>query len=349
MDNKTADSIDDAGNDVDRIKCSNPHEGKLLVNEVLSINVDELFTLLFTSSKFYLDFHAFRKTTNLIQTPWNHNNENNSENRVINMTYAVTQPIGPKTSEVTETQRILPCSKAGIFYAIDVDLENAGIPYADSFYSQIHYCLKKVSNTEASISIYSQLIFRKKIWGLVKGMLEKNVWAGTEEFFDSLKNALLQHISGNISKSRPNLRKKHHRRGNKRSRSSVNGPPKQSLQLAGFKTSTLIIVVVILCLLLLFLNIYLYSKLRYLEENYSSHVVNWPKLKNLSNSHDELHELHQENAETYSPLKTTLRFLKQVEQSFVELKKVIKPIRPKEYLGSERQDALAKLEKEREL
>ena len=37
-------------------------EGRELVNEAYPISVDQLFTLLFTNSKFYLDFHANRKT-----------------------------------------------------------------------------------------------------------------------------------------------------------------------------------------------------------------------------------------------------------------------------------------------
>ncbi len=37
-------------------------EGRELVNEVYPVSVDQLFTLLFTNSKFYMDFHANRKT-----------------------------------------------------------------------------------------------------------------------------------------------------------------------------------------------------------------------------------------------------------------------------------------------
>ena len=43
-------------------KWRNSVEGRELANEVYPMNVDQLFTLLFTNSKFYLDFHANRKT-----------------------------------------------------------------------------------------------------------------------------------------------------------------------------------------------------------------------------------------------------------------------------------------------
>ena len=37
-------------------------EGRELTSEVFPISVDQLFTLLFTNSKFFMDFHANRKT-----------------------------------------------------------------------------------------------------------------------------------------------------------------------------------------------------------------------------------------------------------------------------------------------
>lgn len=36
--------------------------GKELMNSVISCNIDQLFTMLFTNSKFYLDFQVSRKT-----------------------------------------------------------------------------------------------------------------------------------------------------------------------------------------------------------------------------------------------------------------------------------------------
>lgn len=73
------------------------------MNETVSLHVDQLFTLLFTSSKFYLDFHASRKTTDLTQTAWGHNSDG-TKSRVVNLTVALNQTMGPKTSQVTETQ-----------------------------------------------------------------------------------------------------------------------------------------------------------------------------------------------------------------------------------------------------
>lgn len=84
--------------------CTALHEGRQLLNEVIPIHVDQLFTLLFTNSKFWLDFHASRKTTDLTQTTWIHNAKDNTKSRVMSLTLALNQPVGPKTAQVTETQ-----------------------------------------------------------------------------------------------------------------------------------------------------------------------------------------------------------------------------------------------------
>lgn len=64
---------------------------------------------------------------------------------------------------------MLPCSRPGHLYAIDVETVNAGIPYADSFYVMVHYCIERISDVESHFSAYVQIKYRKSVWGLVKG------------------------------------------------------------------------------------------------------------------------------------------------------------------------------------
>lgn len=45
------------------IVCTSLHEGRQVTKATLPIHIDQLFTLLFTNSKFFLDFHTARKTT----------------------------------------------------------------------------------------------------------------------------------------------------------------------------------------------------------------------------------------------------------------------------------------------
>lgn len=65
-------------------------------------------------------------------------------------------------------QVMLKCSKPGKMYAIESETQNAGIPYADSFVVATHYCLNKVSETESSITVFSDIKYKKSVW-VVKG------------------------------------------------------------------------------------------------------------------------------------------------------------------------------------
>lgn len=66
---------------------------------------------------------------------------------------------------------MLPCSKAGHLYAINIETVNGGVPYGDSFFILAHYCLQRVSDTESSLSVCIQIKYRKSVWGLVKGIV----------------------------------------------------------------------------------------------------------------------------------------------------------------------------------
>lgn len=87
--------------------CSATHEGRQLCNVTLPIHIDQLFTLLFTNSKFILDFHVARKTSDLVQSAWTQNSQTGEKSRTVSLTVALTQSVGPKSSQVTEKQVII--------------------------------------------------------------------------------------------------------------------------------------------------------------------------------------------------------------------------------------------------
>lgn len=181
--NKMMDYVNDA-------ECDSKHEGRQLVHTILPLNIETVFGLLFHKSKFFSEFHRMRKTTNLIQGEWETLPES-VEQRVISLTVAITQVVGPKSSHVTETQVMRPCTKPGQLYSIDATSVNAGIPYADSFYVLLHYCMKRTVDDSTVMSVHAQIKYKKSVWGVVKGFIEKNTWLGLEEFYDSLSKALM--------------------------------------------------------------------------------------------------------------------------------------------------------------
>ncbi|XP_014086496.2 protein Aster-B isoform X2 [Bactrocera oleae] len=170
-------------------ECTSAHEGRQLVHTILPINVDTLFNLLFSKSKFLMDFHAMRKTENMSFGEWL-TDEDGKKTRAVSLTVQLLASVGPKTARVTETQEIRDCSKPGELYSIDITSVNAGIPYADSFSVLMHYCFVRTVDDHTMLSVHAQIKYKKSIWGVVKGFIEKNTWAGLEEYFNAMQQAL---------------------------------------------------------------------------------------------------------------------------------------------------------------
>ena len=133
-------------------------------------------------------------------------------------------------------------SKPGQIYFIDVDTVNAGIPYADSFYVTIHFCLTSVSKTAdpdylagakdcSRLTLIAAIKYKKTVWGLVKSkpfsskpfflffkkmrgfaaFIEKNTWTGLEDFYANLMRALMDDCEE--SKKTPGKSKKKNKAG----------------------------------------------------------------------------------------------------------------------------------------
>ncbi|XP_017078641.1 protein Aster-B isoform X2 [Drosophila eugracilis] len=174
-------------------RCSASHEGRKLLQERLMVRVDALFNMLFSASPFLQSFHDRRKSTDLKMGGWKKNAEGRNE-RIVTVTVALQANLGPKTAKVTETQVMRECSQPGQLYSIDVQTVNAEIPYADAFVVLMHFCLKATVEEYTDVLVYAQIKFLKSVWAVVKAFIEKNAYAGLEEFCHSLYSALLVEI-----------------------------------------------------------------------------------------------------------------------------------------------------------
>lgn len=327
--------------------CTSLHEGRQVNKATLPIYIDQLFTLLFTNSKFFLDFHTSRKTTDLIQSAWTQNNETGQKMRILSYTMSLTQAIGPRTCQVTETQVMLPCSRPGHLYCIDVESVNAGIPYADSFSVSTHYCMNNIAENETSFMIYSQIKYKKSVWGFVKSVIEKNCWSGLEEYSNSLIKALTveseegngsgllkrktrkrrramgvtsqthasEHISANHQISPSNLPHAH----------AVNTRSDTNIILSSM------LLVAVLCLMVI--NGLLYYKLWGLEEAAAYTIMDLHVLKNTPKTEEDWINLLQQQESLHNVemrkwqrvLHTAAQLLRQTEESLTELQMSIHP------------------------
>lgn len=332
--------------------CTAVHEGRQMNKAILPIHVDQLFTLLFTNSKFFLDFHTARKTTDLVQSAWTQNNQTGQKMRTISLTVSLTQSVGPRTSQITEIQVMLPCSRPGYLYCINVESVNAGIPYADSFSVLTHYCMTSISENETSLIVFSQIKYKKSVWGLVKSFIEKNCWAGLEDYFSSLIKALsveCEESSGVVGLKRKTRRRRRATSANVTLRNhspdklpvtlqsaSTDLPHVHNNNVSGISgdTSTMlswILLVAVLCLTLI--NGLLYYKLWGLEEAAAYTILDLHVLKNTPKTDEDWINLLQQQESLHNVemrkwqrvLHTAAQLLKQTEESLTELQMTIHP------------------------
>ncbi|XP_076625066.1 protein Aster-B [Colletes latitarsis] len=331
--------------------CTASHEGRQISKASFPIHIDHLFTLLFTNSKFFLDFQTARKTTNLVQSAWMYNEQTSQKVRNLSFTIALSQTIGPRTAHITETQVMLPCSRPGHLYSIDVESVNAGIPYADTFCVLIHYCITSISENETSITIHAQINYKKNVWTFVKGVIEKNCWAGIEEYFTSLIKALTIECEENTSSG--GLKRKTRRRRRVTAsgialqthssdhtspnlQNSLNLPRINDNNVSGVRGDGNMIVssmllIAVLCLMVI--NGLLYYKLWGLEEAAAHTIMDLHVLKNTPKTDEDwIHLLQQQerlhNVETRKwqrVLHTAVQLLRQTEESLTELQMSIHP------------------------
>ncbi|XP_072390638.1 protein Aster-B isoform X2 [Diabrotica undecimpunctata] len=317
-------------NDV-KATCTSSHEGRQMWNEVFPIHVDQLFTLLFTSSKFYLDFHAARKTTDLTQTPWTHNPLDNSKSRVVSLTVALMASMGPKSAQVTERQSMNPCSKAGQLYSIDIESLNAGVPYADSFCVYAHYCLNKISETHTSLTIIAQVKYKKSVWGLVKGMIERNCYAGVEDYAAHLSRALHAEAEESVPEVKRKSKRKRRIHNSPRGAIEESVPAKKKPTEGIFSSEVCTMIVFAVLLMLVVLNVMLYVKLWSLEEAPSYNLLDLHLLKSPPQSHEEWIKLLQQQEALHTVeaqkwqklLRNSIQLLRQAEESLNELQSSI--------------------------
>jgi len=255
-------------------------EAREIISRNFSINIDDLFTLLFTNSKFFYDFQAERKTSDILQCPWQHSDKSEDKFREVSYTMALNHAIGPKTTRATEVQTMRANSSPGRIYNVDVETTNADIPYADTFYVETHYCIVKVGEGESLLTVLCDIKYKKAPWGLVRSFIEKNCWAGIEEHYQALAGSLDREVEVRLLEAEPGVEGKGKKVGRKRGvrRTSLaeqveGAPPSPTLRLynkpvvqcKGDSSSSVAGLLLFLLAILCVLNLYLIYKIWLLE------------------------------------------------------------------------------------
>lgn len=180
------------------------HEHFLIqvVDEVFHINIDDMFTFLFTDNPLFQEFIKIRNTYDVNLAPWSETpDENGVKTRFISYTLSINYSIGPKSSPSSELQRLLPESQPGVSYLVDAECYNGGVPYADDFFTTIRYCITKVGDDRCRVRISGQVTYKKHIWGLIKTFIDKTANTGLASSFGVMAGLLRKESERRKAKS----------------------------------------------------------------------------------------------------------------------------------------------------
>jgi hypothetical protein len=168
------------------------HKGRKLLDIELPINVQQSFQLLFSDNKWINKFEASLKRSEKKCTSWNEEDENNTgkKERICIYTMELDKTFGPKSTKLTETQTYNPIDSDNDGYILIKDITNEGIPYADSFSVQCIYCITKISETKCRLKVHGGITFKKYIFGLIKGVIERSAIAGLDSYYNALNQKI---------------------------------------------------------------------------------------------------------------------------------------------------------------
>lgn len=174
-------------------ECSS-HSGKLVIDSVFEIDVDQAFQLMFTDSLFIQQLLKLRRTHSVTISPWQET-ASNDKKRQLSYTLTLNHTL-IKSASTTETQYLLSQTKPGSVYMINSEVINHGVPYSDSYVVNSQWCLTKESVSSSRLKVHVEVVYTKNSWsiGLIKSMLEKSAIEGISDYCNNLASHLVKWI-----------------------------------------------------------------------------------------------------------------------------------------------------------
>ncbi|XP_064121827.1 protein Aster-C-like [Macrobrachium nipponense] len=263
----------DEGEEVLSCPLEQNHQGKKLLHVMVALPVDYIFSMIFVQDQVMLNVYEARKTSDVVSGPWSEDQETGHMSRQVTYTMSLNlASFGSKTSYVVEKQW-LQYSQAGQCYVVATEVVNNGIPYGDSFSILCHYCLIREPDGRTKVTVWTLVKYKKAIWGVVKGMLEKSAYNGVEAFQAELLSQITLVVERSERKGNrlpPASRSKTHARsssyGYKRQRAQGAATKDTVVEDSNSSCSLWITISMIMAFVMLILSNYiLYNKLNTLE------------------------------------------------------------------------------------
>ena len=194
IDSNEINEIEQIHNDIpSKCECSS-HSGKLVIDEVFEIDVDQAFQLMFTDSLFIQQLFELRRTHSVTISSWQET-ASNDKKRQLSYTLTLNHTL-IKSASTTETQYLLSQTKPGSVYMINSEVINHGVPYSDSYVVNSQWCLTKESVSSSRLKVHVEVVYTKNSWsiGLIKSMLEKSAIEGISDYCNDLASHLVKWI-----------------------------------------------------------------------------------------------------------------------------------------------------------
>ncbi|XP_043748212.1 protein Aster-A isoform X1 [Cervus elaphus] len=185
----TSNSSSSTGEEADLAALLPDLSGRLLINSVFHVGAERLQQMLFSDSSFLQDFLQQCKFTDVTLSPWSGDSKCH-QRRVLTYTIPISNPLGPKSASVVETQTLFRRGPQAGGCVVDSEVLTQGIPYQDYFYTAHRYCILGLARNKARLRVSSEIRYRKQPWSLVKSLIEKNSWSGIEDYFHHLEREL---------------------------------------------------------------------------------------------------------------------------------------------------------------
>jgi hypothetical protein len=166
------------------------HKGRKLLDIEIPLNVEQTFKLLFTDNEWLNKFEISLKRSENKCTTWNEEENTGKKERVCIYTMELDKTFGPKSTKITETQICNPITSYSEGYTIIKEAINEGVPYCDSFSVECIYCVTKVSETKSRLKVHGGITFKKYIFGLIKGVIERSAITGLDSYYNALNQKL---------------------------------------------------------------------------------------------------------------------------------------------------------------
>ncbi|XP_012585934.1 PREDICTED: GRAM domain-containing protein 1A [Condylura cristata] len=181
----TSNSSSSTGEEADLAALLPDLSGRLLINAVFHVGAERLQQMLFSDSPFLQGFLQQCKFTDVTLSPWSGDSKCH-QRRVLTYTIPISNPLGPKSASVVETQTLFRRGPQAGGCVVDSEVLTQGIPYQDYFYTAHRYCILGLARNKARLRVSSEIRYRKQPWSLVKSLIEKNSWSGIEDYFRQL-------------------------------------------------------------------------------------------------------------------------------------------------------------------